>query len=77
MAVLDWVEVDVIAMPGKIAFVAQGVLPITALPDPAFASAQSTGRDPLPSGNAREKPALINCQRTAKSQSPSGNVQIA
>jgi hypothetical protein len=45
MAMLDGVEVNVIGVPRKIAFVPQHVLPIPPPPNPAFAFTQRARRD--------------------------------
>jgi hypothetical protein len=45
MAVLHRIEMDVIDVTREIAFVAQRVLPITALPDAALALAAAAGRN--------------------------------
>ena len=77
VAVLHRIEVDVIEVPRKIVRVAQRMLPISPLPDPALGFGGTAGGDRFTRGKAREKPLLIRRQRVAKSASPSGRVQIA
>jgi len=52
VTVFDRIKVNVIDVPRKIVLVPQRVLPIAALRNPAFAFAQTTGRDPLAVGQA-------------------------
>jgi hypothetical protein len=54
----DRVEVDVIEVPGKIGLVAQGVLPITPLPNSALAFAGAARRDPLAWGQTTREGAF-------------------
>ena len=56
MPVLNRVEVNVIEVPRKIVFVAQRVLPIAALPNPALAFAQAAGRNRFALRQAPRKP---------------------
>jgi hypothetical protein len=56
--VFDRVEVDVIEMPGKIGLVAQGIFPISSVPNPALAFAGAADRDLLASGQATREGAF-------------------
>src|SRR5262249_18494738 len=47
VAVFDWVEMDVIDVTREIFFVAQGVLPVSSLPNAAIASEEAALRNSL------------------------------
>jgi len=57
-AVLHRVGVDVIDVGGEVALVPDGVLPVAALPDPAFAAMDSGGRARFPRRKATRKAGL-------------------
>ena len=73
VAMFDRIDVDVVDVTGEIIFITNGVLPVTPLPNTAFALSEIRS----PAGTRRENPVLINRQRVAKSASPSGIVQTA
>lgn len=56
MAVLDRVVVNIVDVAGEVRFIADGVLPIAALPDSALALAQAAVRNPFTARqSARER----------------------
>jgi hypothetical protein len=70
MAVLHRIEVNVIEVPRKIVLVAERVLSIPALPNPALAFGGAAGGDPFGSGQTMGKAAF--------DQSPAGGeIRIA
>jgi hypothetical protein len=75
--VLDRVDVDVIDVTGEVALIANGMFPVTALPDAALAFGGRLPEMRSPAGRLRENADLISRQRTAKSASPCGSVQAA
>jgi hypothetical protein len=78
VAVLYRVEVGIIEMPREIVLVAQRMLPIPPLPNPALAFGGAAGRRSVQLGANYAKNRLsVRRQRVAKSASPSGRVQIA
>jgi hypothetical protein len=56
VAVLYRVEVGIIEMPREIVLVAQRMLPIPPLPNPALAFGGAAGGDPFNSGQTMRKP---------------------
>jgi len=72
---LDRVDVNVIDVTSEIVGVANGMFPITPLPDAALGLAARLSEIRSPVGTRRENPDLISRQRVAKSASPSGIVQ--
>jgi hypothetical protein len=74
IAVLHWIDMDVVRMPSEIIIVGDQMFPETTLTDaaPPFATA---ARSLSPLGIVREKLALISIQRVAQSQSSAGSVQ--
>ena len=60
MAVFDRIEMDVIEMTRKIAFVEHRMLPKSPLPNPVFAFRGAAGGDPFPSRQTSSKGALDN-----------------
>jgi len=77
MPVFDRIEMNVVDVLCDIGFVAQGMLPITPLPNPAFAFSERLCEIRSPRSKVREKVDLIRRHRKAKSAFASGNVQIA
>jgi hypothetical protein len=78
VAVLYRVEVGIIEMPREIVLVAQRMLPIPPLPNPALAFWRRGWRRSVQLGANYAKNRLsVRRQRVAKSASPSGRVQIA
>lgn len=77
VAVLDRIEMDVIDVPCKIDPVAQRVLPITALPNPALALGGAADGNLFAGSQGARKSGFISRQRSGKSASYSGKVQIA
>jgi hypothetical protein len=70
VAVLHRIEVDVIEVPHEVVLVAQRMLSISPLPNPALAFGGAAGRDPFPSGQSIRKAAF--------DQSPAGGeIRIA
>ncbi len=58
VAVFHGIEVDVIDVIAQIAFVADQMLPVAALPDATFVVPASRWRHPLTAGDAPRKPGL-------------------
>jgi hypothetical protein len=80
MAVLDRVEVNGIEMAPHVVPVAQRVLPMSPLPNPALAFGDAAGRDPLAAGQTMRKGTLDQASpqreiRIALGQSPD-HVQV-
>jgi hypothetical protein len=75
MAVFHWIEMDVVHMPSKIAFVLVEVFPMPALPDAAFSCARPAGAPAFPLGDMPRKSRFdehppFGVVRIARRQSP-------